>query len=166
MLSDPQNKHLLLNHSRLERHASSIRMVKIISRWVKRNDLGTKEPILSASFTRAERKTLKKVKCFNCNKKGHFACDWVCPEPFNYDLFVSSCWFLTESKPVWIIGSRAATNVMRDHEAHIDFCRVPLGSRWIYVEHNSKAEVHGIGTSQLMLRSGCTLLLHDNLYTP
>lgn len=52
----------------------------------------------------------------------------------------------------------------RDHKAYIDFCRVPLGTRWIYVGNNFKVEVHGIGTCQLMLCSGS--LLHDVLYAP
>lgn len=49
----------------------------------------------------------------------------------------------------------------RDCETYIDFCRVPLGTKWIYVGNNLNAEVRGVGTYQLMLHGGRTLLLHD-----
>ena len=67
---------------------------------------------------------------------------------------------------MWIVDSGATNHITKDLEAYVEFCRVPSGTRWIYVGNNSKAEVRGIGTCKLKFRGGCNLLLHDVLFAP
>lgn len=61
-----------------------------------------------------KRKDKKKIKRFNCNKKGHFARECsepkkVCPSSFNSNLYISSCLFFTKSKPMWIVNLEQQT---------------------------------------------------------
>ena len=48
----------------------------------------------------------------------------------------------------------------------MEFRRIPQGTKWIYVGNNSKAEVKGIDTCKLVIRSGQNLFLHDVLFAP
>ena len=114
---------------------------------------------------------MAKIKCFNCNTKGHFARD--CPEHkkvFGHtkvsEIFVASSVFLTDTYPLWIVDSGATDHVAKDRETFVEFRRIPHGAKWIYVGNNARVAVQGIGTSKLVLRGGRTLLLHDVLYAP
>ena len=68
--------------------------------------------------------------------------------------YVSSTVLLTESYPMWIVGSGATDHVSRDREVFVEFRRVSPGSRWIYVGNNARLEVKGIGTCKVDLRGG------------
>ena len=119
-----------------------------------------------------KKKDKSKVRCYNCSKLGRFARE--CTESkkvrpnytlLNYALVTSSV-LLTESRPVWIVDSRATDHIARDRDAYVEYRRISQGSRWIYVCNNSRVEAKGIGTCKLTLCGGRILLLHDVLYAP
>jgi len=111
----------------------------------------------------------KNMNCSNCGKPGHFACNCIEPKVmFNHNhpsnLYVSSCLMLVKSVPFWTIDSRATDHIARDRTTFVEFCRIPKGSRYIYMGNNAFAAVFGIDTCKLDLRGGRTLYLHDVLY--
>ena len=73
---------------------------------------------------------------------------------------------LTEIVPYWTVDSAATDHIARDRNAYVDFCRIPKGSRSIYIGNNTSADVLGIGTCRLLMRKGRILYLHDVLYAP
>ncbi|MBW0583023.1 hypothetical protein O181_122738 [Austropuccinia psidii MF-1] len=76
---------------------------------------------------RPRMKKLARVKCYNCDKKGHYARD--CREPkkvctpctFQNFAFVSSSVFLTESNPLWTVDSGATDHVAKDRGSFVEF---------------------------------------------
>ena len=67
---------------------------------------------------------------------------------------------------MWIADSGSTDHVSRDRKVFVEFHRVSSKSRWIYVGNNTKLELKGIDTLKLNLCGGCSLMLHDVLYTP
>ncbi|XP_075080522.1 uncharacterized protein LOC142166020 [Nicotiana tabacum] len=84
---------------------------------------------------RPKRVKVAKVKCYNCDKKGHYARD--CFEPPRKvfhdarisELCVSSSVFLTESNPLWIVDSGATGHIAWERSAFVEFRRVPRGAK-------------------------------------
>ena len=70
---------------------------------------------------------MSKLKCYNYDKKGHFARD--CKEPRKVNdiyavvstIFVSSFVFLTESYSLWTVDSGAIDLVGKDRSAFMEF---------------------------------------------
>ena len=121
--------------------------------------------------SKKHKKDLSKIKCFRCNKLGHYArscgngdAKVTCKNLSN--ICVSSSIFLTESNAQWIIDSGATDHVAKDRGSYVEYRRIPTGTKWIYVGNNTRAEVKGIGTCKLVLDNGHTLLLHDVLFAP
>ena len=116
-------------------------------------------------------KQSKNMNCFNYGKPGHFARNCTGPKVI-YDQihfhnpFVSSCLMLTETVPYWTIDSATTDHIAQDHNAYVDLCRIPKGSRSIYMGNNTSTNVLGIDTYKLLMRKGRTLYLHDVLFTP
>ena len=75
-------------------------------------------------------KQSRNMNCFNNGKPGHFAHD--CTEPkviydqiHFHNAFVSSYLMLTEIGPYWTIDSIGTDHIARDHNAYVDFRRIP-----------------------------------------
>ena len=71
---------------------------------------------------------------------------------------------LTETVPFWTVDSVEIDHIAWDRNAFMDFCRIPKGSRSIYMGNNTSMGVLGIGTYKLLMRKGHALYLHDALY--
>jgi len=85
-----------------------------------------------------KRTNLAKVKRFNCNQMGHYACDCTKYKKMLYyahasDFNVAGFFFLFETNPIWIIDSGATDHIARDREAFLDFQCVPWGLMWIHM---------------------------------
>uniref|UniRef100_A0A2N9HQ47 Integrase catalytic domain-containing protein n=1 Tax=Fagus sylvatica TaxID=28930 RepID=A0A2N9HQ47_FAGSY len=85
---------------------------------------------------RGAKKNISKMKCYNCNKLGHFA------------------------------HTGATRHVARDRAGFVDYRKIPAGTHVVYMGNGSYEEALGVGSYQLHLRTGRTLLLHDVLYVP
>jgi hypothetical protein len=123
------------------------------------------------------KKNISKVKCYNCNKLGHFACDFTEPKNISLSLdlsniyvcypssiFVCSHVFVAKSISDWIIDTGVTRHVARDRAGFIDYRKISVGTHVVYMGNGRYEEVLGVGSYQLYLRTGCTLLLHDELY--
>jgi len=72
-------------------------------------------------------KKLTRVKCYNCDKNGHYASDCRelkkvnTPCTFENFTYMSSFIFLTESNPLWTVDSKVADHVAKDIESFIEF---------------------------------------------
>uniref|UniRef100_A0A2N9HPJ0 Integrase catalytic domain-containing protein n=1 Tax=Fagus sylvatica TaxID=28930 RepID=A0A2N9HPJ0_FAGSY len=85
---------------------------------------------------RGAKKNISKMKCYNYNKLGHFA------------------------------HTGATRHVAQDRAGFVDYRKIPAGTHVVYMGNGSYEEALGVGSYQLHLRTGRTLLLHDVLYVP
>ena len=78
---------------------------------------------------------LARVKCYNCQQKGHFAKSCTAPKKvlsiysFVSELCVSSSTFLTESHPLWILHSGATGYVTKERDIFVEFRCLPYRAR-------------------------------------
>jgi hypothetical protein len=123
------------------------------------------------------KKNISKVKCYNYNKLGHFARDFTEPKNLSLSLDLSSIYvyypssifvcshvFVAKSISDWITDTRATRHVARDRAGFVDYRKIPAGTHVMYMRNGSYEEALGVGSYQLHLRIGRTLLLHDILY--
>ena len=75
-----------------------------------------------------KRKTnVARVRCYNCQLKGHYTRDCIEPRKvhsiYSYmsEGCVSSSLFLTEFNPLWVVDSGATDHVTKDHGTFIEF---------------------------------------------
>ncbi|KAK2977798.1 hypothetical protein RJ640_029843 [Escallonia rubra] len=81
-------------------------------------------------------------------------------------LYVSSHVMVTHSQPVWFVDTCATKHVARDREGFVDYHRILVGSKHIFMGNNSSEEVLGVGSYHPKLRIGRTLILEDVRYAP
>uniref|UniRef100_A0A2N9GLJ0 Integrase catalytic domain-containing protein n=1 Tax=Fagus sylvatica TaxID=28930 RepID=A0A2N9GLJ0_FAGSY len=128
---------------------------------------------------RGAKKNISKMKCYNCNKLGHFTRDYTEPKKVSLSLDLSSIYvcyptsifvcshvFVAKSISDWIIDTGATRHVARDRAGFVDYRKIPAGTHVVYMGNGSYEEALGVGSYQLHLRTGRTLLLHDVLYVP
>ena len=126
-------------------------------------------PKKNAKYRRGKKRGTNKVKCFNCQKKGHFARDYTKPKKVTNSLTFSnirvcSHVFISHSLLDWIVDTRETKHIARDRVGCVDYRCVPRGTHKVFVGNGTSEDAIGVGSYQLHLRSGHTLLLHDVLH--
>ena len=59
---------------------------------------------------------------------------------------------------IWIVDSGVIDHIARDKRVFVEYHRISLDTRWIYVGDNFRVGVEGIGTCKLMLNDDRTFL--------
>uniref|UniRef100_A0A2N9FZX9 Integrase catalytic domain-containing protein n=1 Tax=Fagus sylvatica TaxID=28930 RepID=A0A2N9FZX9_FAGSY len=72
----------------------------------------------------------------------------------------------TKSAALIAHNTGATRHVARDRAGFVDYRKIPAGTHVVYMGNGSYEEALGVGSYQLHLRTGRTLLLHDVLYVP
>ena len=90
-------------------------------------------------------KSIARVKCYNCGRKGHYACD--CAEPSKVpfptkisDLNVCSHAFIANSFPQWVENTGATKHIVQDKASFVKFHR-HLGSRTVVLGNGSMEDI-------------------------
>uniref|UniRef100_A0A2N9GH76 Integrase catalytic domain-containing protein n=1 Tax=Fagus sylvatica TaxID=28930 RepID=A0A2N9GH76_FAGSY len=73
---------------------------------------------------------------------------------------------VTKSAALIAHDTGATRHVARDRAGFVDYRKIPAGTHVVYMGNGSYEEALGVGSYQLHLRTGRTLLLHDVLYVP
>ena len=128
-------------------------------------------PKKNVKHNRGKKRGTNKVKCFKCQKKGHFARDYTEPKKLTNSLTFSnirvcSHVLVAHSLPDCIVDTKATKHVARDRVGCVDYSRVPKGTHKVFVGNGTSEDAIGVGSYQIHLRSDRTLLLHDILHVP
>ena len=96
-------------------------------------------------------KSIARVKCHNCGRKGHHARDFPepCKVPFptkTPDVYVCSHVFVANSLPQWIVDMGATKHVVQDKADFVEFHRYLAGSRTVVMGNGSEEDVLRVGT--------------------
>ena len=91
-------------------------------------------------------KSITRVKCYNCGRKGHYAQD--CPEPSKVHFptktpDVSVCSY-QNSLPQWIVDTGATKHIVQDKAGFVEFHRYPVGSQTVVMGNGSEKDVLGV----------------------
>ena len=102
-------------------------------------------------------------------KKGHFARE--CTEPKKASIlnnsaitYVCTHVFVAHTILGWIVDSRQTKHIASDRVGCVDCKKIPKGTQYVILGNRAQEKVIGVGTYQLKLRLGHTLLLHDMLH--
>ena len=128
-------------------------------------------PKKNSKHSRGKKRKTNKVKCFNCQKKGHFTRDCTEPKKVTNSLTFSNirvCSHVLVSHSLldWIVDIGATKHVAQDRVGYADYRRVPRGTHKVFVGNGTSEDVIGVGLYKLYLRSSRTLHLHDVLHVP
>ena len=91
------------------------------------------------------------MKCYNCDKKGHFAQNCAEPQKVLFsthspELYVCSHALVANMIPNWIVDTGASKHIVRDRDGFVDFHSSPMGSQYVVLENGSKEDVLGFNT--------------------
>jgi len=83
---------------------------------------------------------------------------------YSPELYVCSHALVANSFSNWVVDTGASKHIVCDQAGFVDFHQYQVGSQ--YVVLGSAEDVLSVGTDQLRLQGGNTLLLFDALYAP
>jgi hypothetical protein len=101
------------------------------------------------------KKDKSKLKCFDCGKEVHFACE--CTEPKKVLPNFMSCGIYVASHVMVVDSSSkmdcrfSSNQTCNESTGYVEYHRLPVGSRRLYMGNGSSVDVLGLGTYKLDL---------------
>lgn len=112
---------------------------------------------------------MSKVKCYNCDKKGHCARDCTELKKVTFStksphINVCAHVLVPNTSSGWIVDTRATKHVTRDRVGFVDYHQIPKGTSGVFMGDGCCIEALGVGSYELQMLNGRTLLLNNIFY--